>query len=98
MPDLGERGDESRSVGTRSDESIAVPADGVDRLQRAGRGFESIDGIGDLALVRHRHREAGDPQHAHRIERSATSPVGHIERDVGPVDPCRVEGGLVDDR
>ena len=47
------------------------PNDRVDRLQRSERPGRAVDGVGHLPLVRHRHREPADAEHAHRVERAA---------------------------
>ena len=67
-------------------------------LQRPRRRLQSVDGVDDGGLVRHRDRHPRDPQHAHRLDCLAASAVRHVERGVRPVDPRRSERGPMDDR
>ena len=44
-------------------------ADRVDRSQRRRRRRQHVDGGGDVLLVRRRHRQPGDAERAHRVDR-----------------------------
>ena len=61
----------------------------------AASADSSSQRVGRRGLVRHRHRQPGQPEHAHRVERAARRAVGHLERDVDPVEPERPVRGVV---
>ena len=61
-------------------------------------GIETVDGAGDLALVRHRHRQPGDAERADGVERAAVRRRHDLERDERPVRHRRVERRVVDHR
>ena len=91
-----QRRHETRAVGTRPDEFVTVPADGVHRVQGPRCRIETIDCTGDIFLERHRDRQASDPEKAHRRQRRSC--IGDVKRGIRPVDAGCVECGLVNCR
>ena len=92
---VSKRRHETRTIGTGAHEFVAVPADRVHRAERLGGRVEPVDRSRDVMLVRHRHRQPGEAEHSHRIDRLGCTTRGHVERDVGPVDAGSIERRLV---
>ena len=83
----GQRGDEPGAVGAVAlQPPVAERHDRVDAAQRGRRRVELVDQRGDVLLVRHRHRETTEAEHAHRVERGRGVARRDLERDVHPVD------------
>ena len=96
----GQRGDEAGAVGAVPREPpVAERHDGVDAAQRGGRRVEHVDGVGDVLLVRHGHRQTTEAEHAHRRRGPPPALAGRdVERHVHPVDAGRGERRVVQRR
>ncbi len=95
---LGDRRHETRTIRTGAHQLVTVPADRVHGAECLGGRVEPVDRGSDVVLVRHRHRQPGEPEHSHRIDRLGATTGGHVEGNVGPVDAGSIERRSVNRR
>ena len=93
------RSQEALTVGRIADETaLGAGRDGVHATQRGRVRRELVATRRRGELVRHRHREPGQAERAHRVERGARRAVGHFEGDVHPVETELAIRGVVQHR
>ena len=95
-PRIPQRGEEAVAVGVEAlERAVGPPPHGVDRLQARRRRRAAVDAHGHVGLVGHRDAEALDPERAHAGQRVAGVTGRHLEGEVHPVEPARLQGGVV---
>ena len=99
-PASRERAQEALAVGRVAGEpAVARAGSPCSRCASAAASAVSSSQRGrGVGLVRHRDRQADEAERAHRVERAAALAVGHLERDVDPVETERGVRGVVQDR
>jgi len=78
--------------------SVGLEHHGVGGAERRRSRIEYIDRRRNIVLVRHRDRQTGDAEDAHRREGVDCGTRRHLERRIDPVEPAVEERGVVDHR
>ena len=84
----------SRSASTRPGPSVLSPRrsaaaarDAVHRAEGLGVGRQLVEAVEHRRLVGHRDRQAVEAERPHAAEGQAGGALGHLEGEVGPVEP-----------
>ena len=93
-----QRVDQPGAVGVVAAQETAVARDAVHRAEGLGIGRQLVEAVEHRGLVRHRDRQPVEPERPHPAERQAGGALGHLEGEVGPVEPGGGERGVEDRR